>query len=533
MKTLRHGLTLLCLLFVVARPSRAQAIEELGQNIHDIPYVAGAASVVADSGAKWVRLIAWWRWMQPSPSPSPIDFSQLDQRVDAARQRGLSVLITFTSIPSWANGTPSNCDFWAGGCSAPLTNPTAFPNFVTAVVNRYKDRVKNWEIWNEPDYKAFWTGTLTQWRDQILIPGTAAIRGADNLAKIAGPATYSSLTKFQNYVWESCSRLDYLSVHFYLGSVGNMFSRLDNSYLPWIQANCNKPLWVTETGIDSKVVGEQTQASEYVAAYSGSIARSGVAKMFLFQWKDNDCPTGPGCEGWGIIENAQQLRSPKRSFWQIQDYALALQGSSSYTMIRDTFANSTSRPVGSQLNAQTTEMGSKAWSANPTVVLGTSEVTTSIGGSAAHIAGVPFAPPVNPSRPVNKVEADVVVTGTDWIALGFNPTATGGFWGAEAWVHLGPGGHYSVYVNGVQNHLATGTAPIFYPTGLNHLMVKHQRSLNELTVEINGFAVLLNRDLDVIPFVPSLAYAGFHIQTQSGSEAGKAIIDSFRVLSTP
>jgi len=41
------------------------------------------------------------------------------------------------------------------------------------------------------------------------------------------------------------------------------------------------------------------------------------------------------------------------------------------------------------------------------------------------------------------------------------------------------------------------------------------------------------KDLDVIPFLPSLVYAGFHIQTQTGLGGGNAKIDNFRVLSTP
>lgn len=428
------------------------------------------------------------------PTQGAIDFTELDERVNSAWDSGLGILITFTSIPPWANGSDPGCDFWGGDCAEPPTSASFFAAFASSVVSRYKDKVSHWEIWNEPDYSAFWTGTPSEWMTTIVTPGASAIRTADSAAKIVGPATYASSGTFQSYAGLSCSQLDYLSAHFYLGSVSLMFNRIDNQFLPWIASNCNKPLWVTETGIDSWVTGEATQASEYVAAYVGSIARFGVEKMFVFQWADGH-PVGG--RGWGLVETELRLYRPKRSFWEVGDHVLTVLGLPNRTVIRDSFANNTSpRPVGAPLSGTQTERGARTWSAVSTVVLGTSEVTTSVGGSTAHPAGVPFNPPADPNLSENVVEADLILAGTDWIAVGFSLSGTSGFWGdGQVWATLSENGGWAALAHGLTHLIGTGQAPEMIPGGLNKLSVHHDRNTNEVSVNVNGNRVLNDFDL--------------------------------------
>ncbi len=507
----------------------AQPIEELGQNIHEIEYIPQAPGVVIGAGVKWVRLVAWWKWMEPSQGQ--IDFSQLDQRVSSAVSNGLSVLIMFTSIPPWANGSSPTCDFWGGQCAAPPTNTSYFSAFATAVVNRYKEDVQHWEIWNEPDYNAFWTGTISEWVNKILTPGATAIRTADPSAKIVGPATYSGISSFQIWVPPSCSQLDYLSQHFYVDNVALMLTRIDNQFLPWIATNCSKPLWVTEMGIDSWVKGEAVQASEYVAAYQGSVARSGLAKMFVFHWADGQAVFGGA--GYGFVENDLRLYRKKRSYWEVSDYTLSLSGVPNRTVTRDSFANNTGpRAVGAPVSGTQSEFGARTWAATGTLVFGTCELTTSIGGDVTHAGGVPFAPPVNPALPIHAIESDLVLDGTKWIGMGFSPDAAGGLWSSgTVWVLVRPTGEWSAHANGLQMTVGSGVAPTFSPSGLNHVELRYNRTTNQVRVNVNANTVL--PDYQLGSFVPSLAFADVHVQTAPGSAPGQARVDSFRVLSLP
>ena len=51
------------------------------------------------------------------------------------------------------------------------------------LVNRYKDRIHTWELWNEPDNRDYWTGTPGQYA-ALLREGAAAVRAADPSAKV-------------------------------------------------------------------------------------------------------------------------------------------------------------------------------------------------------------------------------------------------------------------------------------------------------------------------------------------------------------
>lgn len=526
-----------CILACVAlllAPSvgRAQGAEELGLNVHEITPIAASIPTAAASGVKWVRVVAWWKWMEPAQGT--IDFTALDQHVNDAVNAGLSVLIMFTSIPPWANGSSPSCDFWGGACSAPPSSATYFGAFAGAVAARYSDRVSYWEIWNEPDYAAFWTGTVTNWVDKIVTPGVAAIRSGDPGATIMGPSTWSNYDSFQSFASASCSQLDVLSAHFYKASMAQVYTSLDSSeFEGWMQSNCNKPIWITESGINSWAVGETQQASDYVAAYQGSLARTRLQKFFIFQWDDGVPP--PPNQGWGLVESHLGSYRPKRSFFEVQDYAASLQGIANFTVLRDTFAtNIGSRPVGSPLNGTASEVGSRTWGANPTLVFGANEVTTSTGGLNPHVGGISYNPPIDAAKPKNAVEADFIVTGSNWVGLGFSLSDQGGLWGdGQVWAHIRPTGSYTIYASGIDHLIATGTCPVFHSSSLNRLRIEHNRPDNLLSVLVNEAPVLQRFDLDSIGFAPSLAFATAHIQTATGSSAGQTKMDNFRVFSLP
>jgi len=502
----------------------------LGLNIHEIEFIAEAPAAAAEAGTRSVRLVAWWKWMEPAQGF--IDFSQLDLRVAEAAGRGLAILVVFTSIPTWANGSAPDCDFWSGECSAPPSNPDFFGDFAGAVAARYASAVDSWEIWNEPDYHAFWTGSASEWMTTIVTPGVAAIRAADPEAYVIGPGTYASISTFVTFASLACTHLDALSAHFYKPTVAQMFLEIDTSFESWITAHCDRDLWVTETGVDSTLAGETTQATEYVAAYQGSVARERLARVFLFQWADGD-PTVGG-RSWGLVERAARGHRPKRSFWAVQDYALALSGQPNRTVLRDSFANDTAgRTIGSPVSGTTSEVGLVAWVADASLVFGSSELTTLTGGDASHVGGLAFGPGSG-SGDVHLVEADLLLDGVEWVAVGFSTSASGGYWtDGQVWAHLGPDGTWAAYADGLQHLLAAGSAAVVDPPRLNSLGVLYDSASNSLRVLVNGLEVMPEYLLGGLGFAPGLAYAGIQVKTASGSPGGRVGVDNFRVLSTP
>ena len=65
--------------------------------------------------------------------------------VDILQRNGIMILGVLEYNPRWHEG-PWNL--------AP--DPDLYEKFACSIVSHFKDRVKYWEIWNEPDTKTYW-----------------------------------------------------------------------------------------------------------------------------------------------------------------------------------------------------------------------------------------------------------------------------------------------------------------------------------------------------------------------------------------
>ena len=109
---------------------------------------------LAELGAKWARVQTGW--CRCEPAKGKYDFTWLDAIVDRLLALG---------IQPWFNlgygnqlYTPEATNQFAVGW-APLWNDEArqaWLRFVRALAENFRDRVKHWEIWNEPNHRNFW-----------------------------------------------------------------------------------------------------------------------------------------------------------------------------------------------------------------------------------------------------------------------------------------------------------------------------------------------------------------------------------------
>jgi len=113
-------------------------------------------------GVDHIRVLVYWRRFAPdATSRRRPDFDasdhtayragnwgELDRLVDSARRRGIEVHLTPTGpVPRWATRRKRN------QVSDP--SPREFEAWMTALGDRYRDRVGIWSIWNEPNHPAF------------------------------------------------------------------------------------------------------------------------------------------------------------------------------------------------------------------------------------------------------------------------------------------------------------------------------------------------------------------------------------------
>lgn len=143
---------------------------------------------VAASGVKWVRIQSGWA--RTETAKGVYDFAWLDSVVDNLLRRGLEPWMCLC----YGNGlyTARAAEvFGAVGCP-PVESPEemrAWLRYVTAVVKHFSNRIKWFEIWNEPDYISCWKlGVDGTAYGKFALETARAVRAADPGVRIVGGA---------------------------------------------------------------------------------------------------------------------------------------------------------------------------------------------------------------------------------------------------------------------------------------------------------------------------------------------------------
>ena len=160
LRTLAFTLLLLALLAVPAQASRTQTTYfEAPRDLLDAGTREAAVDEIDGLGAGAVRIVLLWQKVAPDATsrvapkfdatdPGAYSWGEYDAAVDAARARGMSVLLTVSGpVPRWAtNGARDNLT---------RPSPAGFRKFTTAVARHFDDRVASYSIWNEPNQPQF------------------------------------------------------------------------------------------------------------------------------------------------------------------------------------------------------------------------------------------------------------------------------------------------------------------------------------------------------------------------------------------
>ena len=182
MKTL--SFTTFFFVLLIFSNASAQWCSRYGINAH-IPD-AQTLRAIKDAGISWVRMD--FNWFMIEPSKGVFNFAVLDNAVDEARRLNLFVFATLAYSPKWAVADQTCQDGTNNPChTKPPANPQDFADFVFQVVSHFKGRVMHYGMWNEPNLKDFFDGSLDDYVNKILVPGARAAKWADPEVKILAP----------------------------------------------------------------------------------------------------------------------------------------------------------------------------------------------------------------------------------------------------------------------------------------------------------------------------------------------------------
>jgi hypothetical protein len=106
-----------------------------------------------------------WCQMDHGTASNQYSFGQLYALLGQADRLNADVLYTFASTPAWAASGSYPQPSVTDQCSSSSTtlapaDESYWTKFVTAVVTAAQGRIHAYELWNEVDYSAFWTGGM-------------------------------------------------------------------------------------------------------------------------------------------------------------------------------------------------------------------------------------------------------------------------------------------------------------------------------------------------------------------------------------
>ena len=261
---------------------------------------------VVDAGIKWIRTGA--NWSAVEIQKGFFDWAQLDRVVNYAQVHGLSILFVIAYTPGWANGYK--------GIAYPPDKVGDWEHFVRVTITRYKDRVKYWSIWNEPNARDFFALGKDVFVEKIFLPAAQVIRDTDPSAFIVGPglAHLTSLDVewyfWMKYILTQCSDyIDIVSHHIYKNEgVDYIYELLEigESLIPSVQeiirdsGHDAKPFWITETGWNTSTFSEDVQADRYLSMLQKRREKGYPHKIFFYEIIDDP---SPGIAPWGILRS--------------------------------------------------------------------------------------------------------------------------------------------------------------------------------------------------------------------------------------
>ncbi len=127
------------------------------------------------------------------------DFSKIDTLYDAFLKLGIRPFVELSFMPhDLASGT-TTVFYWKGNVTPPKDH-AKWASLIAAFARHLLDRygaaeVENWnfEVWNEPNLRAFWNGTRANYF-QLYDVTSKALKSVDAKLKVGGPATAGAAT---------------------------------------------------------------------------------------------------------------------------------------------------------------------------------------------------------------------------------------------------------------------------------------------------------------------------------------------------
>lgn len=256
-------------------------------------------------------------WKDIETSKGVYNYAGPDRFVNGNVADGSQIVWTFMASPDWAV-TPAAVGgaAYGGKSNMPPTNNVDWTDHVTAMVTRYKDSVKYWQGWNEPNLAIYYSGaTATAARlAELQRLMYQAVKAADPTATVLSPpftSVFSGIAGLNAYLAAPDGAagtgkdwFDVLSYHYYCNDYSNRPSGLYRMHLGLLAAmqtaGISKQIWCTETGLIVPYFNTYTQDQQnrLLRSYIVTLLALGCERFLWYQI--GNAQMGFGAEGSAV-----------------------------------------------------------------------------------------------------------------------------------------------------------------------------------------------------------------------------------------
>jgi hypothetical protein len=214
-------------------------------------------------GIQTLRVSIGWDGIEPERDR--YDFAFWDELIAMAGELGITLIPYVAYTPEWSAGGGAG-EHW----KAPPRDPRDFAEIMGLLAARYRSQIRSWELWNEPDNRDYWTGTLEEYA-ALVRAGASSIRAVDPEIRIVSGGLAGTI-EFLSELFDQPdvpAALDVVNLHSYYETWNPEPLETIPEYVAQARAIVERhagqqELWMAEVGYSNFRQG--SRVSEYARA---------------------------------------------------------------------------------------------------------------------------------------------------------------------------------------------------------------------------------------------------------------------------
>jgi polysaccharide biosynthesis protein PslG len=279
--------------------------------------------LLISAGVSSVRI--GFLWSDIEPEAGKYVWGKLDLIVKLFNEADIEILGTLARTPPWANGG-KECGLF---CFHTPVDLNQYNSFVAQTVLRFKDKVKYWEIWNEPNSNNFWypKADIAKYAEMLKKAYTAAKEVNPECIVMNGGIMCCreyrvNFEYMEQFFRHDCSEFtDVINIHPYSGPNPpecDFHETIDRLTIMMHAYGCpDKKIWLTELGTPQHrrfAPSEEEQASHVLRHYLCTIERPEIERVFWYDFRNDGNDVECFEHNFGLVNNDYSLKKAFRTY---------------------------------------------------------------------------------------------------------------------------------------------------------------------------------------------------------------------------